>query len=53
MKSFPDWFVQNKPRPSQGRKTFLLWYYYRNGSELKPAGLVGPVMIRTRELKKI
>jgi hypothetical protein len=53
MKSFPDWFVQNKPRPSQGRKTFLLWYYYRNDSQLKPAGLAGPVMIRTRELKKI
>ena len=53
MKAFPDWFVQNKPRPSQGRKTFLLWYYYRNDSTLKPAGLAGPVMLRTRELKKI
>ena len=53
MKSFPDWFVKNKPRPSVGRKSFVLWYYYRANSQLKPAGLVGPVKLVTRQIKKI
>lgn len=45
MKGFPEWFVGNKPRPEQGRKTFNIWYYYRPDSALQPAGLVGPVRI--------
>lgn len=53
MKSFPDWFVKHQPRPSQGRKTFLLWYYYRNDSALKPAGLAGPVNLVVRDLQKL
>ncbi|MFN5422487.1 MAG: glycosyl hydrolase [bacterium] len=53
MKSFPDWFVNNKPRPSTGRKSFVLWYYYRTDSQLKPAGLVGPVKLIKRESKEL
>ena len=45
MLAYPDWFIKNLPRPSQGRKTFSIWYYYRNDSKLKPAGLVGPVRL--------
>jgi hypothetical protein len=45
MKAFPDWFVKNEPRPSQGRKAFNVWYYYRKDSPLQPAGLFGPVRI--------
>jgi hypothetical protein len=45
MKSFPDWFIKNEPRPSQGRKAFTLWYYYKKESQLKPAGLLGPVQL--------
>jgi len=45
MLAYPDWFLKNQPRPSQGRKTFSVWYYYRKDSPLKPAGLVGPVRL--------
>ena len=45
MLAYPDWFIKNEPRPSQGRKTFSIWYYYRPDSQLKPAGLVGPVKL--------
>ncbi len=45
MLSYPDWFLKNLPRPSQGRKTFSIWYYYRPTSPLQPAGLVGPVRL--------
>jgi hypothetical protein len=45
IKAFPDWFVNNRPRPSQGRKTFGVWYYHRQDSPLQPAGLLGKVRI--------
>lgn len=52
MLAYPDWFVKNQPRPSQGRKTFSVWYYYRKDSSLKPAGLVGPVrLVAESEIK--
>jgi pimeloyl-ACP methyl ester carboxylesterase len=44
MKGYPDWFVRNKPRPSQ-RKAFTIWYYFRKDSPLFPAGLLGTVRI--------
>jgi len=43
--SYPDWFIKNLPRPSQGRKTFTTWQYFTKDSPLKPAGLVGPVRL--------
>ncbi|MDR1493494.1 MAG: hypothetical protein LBT05_12335 [Planctomycetaceae bacterium] len=49
MKAFPDWFLKNQPRPSQGRKTFNIWYYYRKDSPLQPAGLLGPVRLLRQE----
>ncbi len=50
--AYPDWFLKNETRPSQGRKTFSVWYYYRKESPLSPAGLVGPVrLIRASEVK--
>ena len=41
--AYPTWFLKNEPRPSQGRKAFTTWNYFRQNSHLKPAGLVGPV----------
>lgn len=52
LKAYPEWFIKDLPRPSQGRKTFSIWYYYREGSLLKPAGLVGPVRL-LQQLEKI
>jgi hypothetical protein len=51
MKAYPDWFVNNQPRPSQGRKTFNIWYYFRKDSPLQPAGLIGPVQIVRQTVK--
>ncbi len=47
LKGYPDWFVQNQPRPSAGRKGFVVWYYHRPDSPLAPAGLLGPVALIT------
>lgn len=45
IKGYPDWFIQQKPRPSTGRKAFTVWYYHRKDSPLQPAGLLGPVRL--------
>jgi len=49
LKEYPDWFIKNQPRPSQGRKAFTNWYYYKKDSPLQPAGLVGPVKLHFGE----
>ncbi|MDR3228312.1 MAG: hypothetical protein LBT53_02705, partial [Puniceicoccales bacterium] len=51
VKSYPDWFIKNTPRPSAGRKTFNIWYYYRKDSPLQPAGLLGPVRLLKQDAK--
>lgn len=53
MKAYPEWFIQNQPRPSKGRKTFSIWYYYRKDSPLKPAGLAGPVRLIYQDSKPL
>ncbi len=52
MKAFPDWFLNDKQRPSKGRKTFNVWYYYRKDSPLYPAGLLGPVRLIKESIKE-
>ena len=49
LKRFPDWFVENKPRPSQGRYCFTTWNYFAKESPLVPSGLIGPVMLQSVE----
>jgi len=45
MKTYPDWFIKNQPRPSK-RKAFSIWYYNRKDTPLQPAGLAGPVVLQ-------
>ncbi len=47
--SFPDWLVKGQPRPSVGRQTFTTWNYFDASSPLAPAGLLGPVVLRSTE----
>ena len=42
---FPDWFVQGKERPSEERKTFAAWKFYKEDDPLLTSGLIGPVRI--------
>jgi hypothetical protein len=43
LKTYPDWFAKNQPRPSQGRKCFVTYNYFKKDAALLPAGLLGPV----------
>ncbi len=47
LKEFPDWFLQNTPRPSKGRYCFTTWNYFDKDSPLVSSGLLGPVRITT------
>lgn len=46
LKTFPEWFLRNLPRPSSGRFTFTTWNYYTKDSPLVASGLLGPVTLR-------
>lgn len=47
LKRFPDWFVNDQPRPSKGRFCFTTWNYFTKDSPLVPSGLLGPVTIQS------
>jgi hypothetical protein len=49
LKEFPDWFLDDKPRPSKGRYCFTTWNYFNRNSKLAPSGLLGPVKIEVDE----
>lgn len=49
LKEFPDWFLNNTPRPSKGRYCFTTWNYFNKSSKLIPSGLLGPVKIEVDE----
>lgn len=47
LSKFPDWLLQNKPRPSE-RLTFTTWKHWRKDDPLLDSGLLGPVRIVAR-----
>ena len=46
---WPNWLVNNQPRPTQ-RQTFYTWKHWSKEDPLLPSGLIGPVYIRTAAL---
>lgn len=49
LREFPDWFLNNQPRPSKNRYCFTTWNYFTKDSPLVSSGLLGPVRIVTEE----
>ena len=45
LKEFPNWFINNKPRPLKGRYCFTTWNYFTKDSPLVKSGLLGSVSI--------
>lgn len=43
----PQWLVAGKPRPSQGRYTFVSFKFFTKDSPLLPSGLLGPVSLES------
>ena len=41
---FPDWLLENQPRPTK-RQAFFTWNHFTRDSPLHPSGLLGPVTL--------
>lgn len=53
IEQLPEWYIHQKPKPSDGRITFATWKHYTQDSPLIESGLIGPVTIYTAALKSI
>ena len=53
IKELPDWYLQGKPKPNDGRTAFTTWKHYRKDDPLLESGLVGPVEVRTAVAHRI
>ena len=53
IKQWPAWFLEGRPRPEPGRLTFSSWKHYEKHSPLLPAGLLGPVTVRTARIVQL
>lgn len=42
---WPDWLLNNTPRPSTNRVTFTTWKHWTANDPLLPSGLLGPVTL--------
>ena len=45
LKSMPGFVSDGRPSPT-GRKTFATWHHWRKDDELRPSGILGPVLFR-------
>ncbi|MGB5942932.1 MAG: glycosyl hydrolase [Leeuwenhoekiella sp.] len=43
----PEWYKNNEPAPLGQRSTFTTYDFFKDGGELLPAGLVGPIVIHS------
>ena len=48
--AWPQWLLDGKPSPT-GRLTFTTWHHWTKDSALLESGLLGPVMLRTVEIR--
>ncbi len=53
LESWPDWFLQGKPRPEPRRKTLAVVKHYNQESPLLPSGLLGPVTLKSRRVVSV
>lgn len=42
---YPQWLINDTPRPSTGRVGFVNWFYHRPDTKVIPSGLLGPVRL--------
>ncbi len=49
----PQWYVNGRPKPDNGRITFTTWKHYHKDSPLLESGLIGPVILKIGVLRTI
>ncbi len=53
MKKMPDWYLKNETAPLGQRSAFCTYPFYEKKDHLLPAGLLGPVILKTSEIRQI
>jgi hypothetical protein len=51
IEKLPNWYLQNLPKPVDGRITFTTWKHFSKNSPLLESGLIGPVRIHEAVMK--
>ena len=51
--AWPQWIIDGKPKPNDGRYTWTTWRHYTKDSPLLPSGLIGPVVLRSGEVAEV
>jgi len=46
IEQLPEWYIEGKPKPANGRVTFTTWKHFSKDSPLLESGLIGPVMLQ-------
>ena len=50
--NMPDWYINNEPPPLKQRSTFTTFSFYKKGDDTIPAGLLGPVVLKSTKIIK-
>ncbi len=48
----PEWYLNNEPPPLKQRSTFTTFPFYKKGDPTIPAGLLGPVRLKSTKIIK-
>jgi hypothetical protein len=48
--NMPEWYINNEPPPLKQRSTFTTFSFYQKGDDTIPAGLLGPVVLKSTKI---
>jgi len=53
IETLPEWYIEGKPKPDNGRVCFTTWKHYTKDSPLLESGLIGPVSLHPAVIKPL
>lgn len=53
IEQLPNWYVNGRPKPADGRVAFTTWKHYTKDSPLLESGLIGPVRLLQAVMKEL
>jgi hypothetical protein len=53
IEDLPQWYIEGRPKPANGRVTFATWKHFTKDSPLLESGLIGPVVLYTGVLESL
>jgi len=53
IEQLPDWYLNGRPKPVNGRIAFTTWKHYTKNAPLLESGLIGPVKLIQAAMKQL